>query len=179
MTIRTPDSALRSAGRAQLLRLLLPPNPSIGSPCGEPSADARRGGFPRVRHVTVAAYTRRIYDRTVRMILGFESFGPLAPVWPPSICGCCSSGRSFAYRFLQIRRCQRHPCGSASGSHHQGPQRTFTSKSNGSPPQRADPRLAAQRAMPGTPKKRPFKRRGERMRLLSTQIRQIDGVALA
>jgi len=39
-------------------------------------------------------------------------------------CDVCSSGRHFAYSFLQVS-----PCCSASGSHHQGPQRTFTSKS--------------------------------------------------
>src|SRR6056297_2789369 len=45
------------------------------------------------------------------------------------VCDFCSSGRGFACGFLQIPPRDGHPCRPASGSRHQGPQRTFTSKS--------------------------------------------------
>jgi hypothetical protein len=46
------------------------------------------------------------------------------------ICAYCSSGRHFAYSCLRIPSRPGHPCCSASGSHHQGPRRTPTSKSS-------------------------------------------------
>jgi hypothetical protein len=68
---------------------------------------------------TFPAYTRRIYVLTFRMVSGFESFGPLAQVRPP-LFGVCSSGRRFAYSFLQIPPRGEHPCCSAGSSHHRG-----------------------------------------------------------
>lgn len=84
--------------------------------------------LPRVIRATFPAYTRRIYLLTFRMVSGFESCGPLAKVRPP-LFGSCSSGRRFAYNFLQIPPCDGHPCCSASSSHHQGLQGNFTPKS--------------------------------------------------
>src|SRR5690554_705019 len=46
------------------------------------------------------------------------------------ICDSCSSGREFAFSFLQIPPRGGHPCCSASGSRYQGPQGTFTPKSS-------------------------------------------------
>ncbi|MGC9976732.1 MAG: hypothetical protein ABSC57_08490, partial [Syntrophales bacterium] len=37
------------------------------------------------------------------------------------VCGCCSSGRNFAYSFLQIPRPPGHPCCSTNGSRHNAP----------------------------------------------------------
>ena len=84
--------------------------------------------LPRVIRVTFTAYIRRIYVPTFRMVSGFEFHGPLAQMGPPISAGC-SSGRRFAYSFLQIPPRDGHPCCSASSSHHQGLQRTCTAKS--------------------------------------------------
>ena len=90
------------------------------------------------------AYTRRIYVLTFRMVSGFESCGPLAQVSPP-LFASCTSGRRFAYSFLQIPPRDGHPCCSASSSHHQGLQRTCTAKSTKWPPQPIRSRLRATR----------------------------------
>jgi len=45
----------------------------------------------------------------------------LSPKCGCLICGFCSSGRDFAYSFLQIPGRPGHPCCSANGSSHQGP----------------------------------------------------------
>jgi hypothetical protein len=58
------------------------------------------------------------------MVSAFESFGPLAQVRPP-LFGVCSSGRRFAYSFLQIPPGGGHPCCSAGSSHHRGLRGTF------------------------------------------------------
>ena len=55
---------------------------------------------PRVRRVTFAPSTRRIYAAPVRMTSGFESFVPSRPPALRLVCGSCSSGRSFACGFL-------------------------------------------------------------------------------
>jgi len=98
---------------------------------------------PRVRRATFLPYTRRIYFHTFRVTIG------LWISWPPRICGFCSSGREFACSFLRIPPLDGHPCCSAGGSRHQGPQGTFTPKS---PVGHHGPRIApvtALRAMPG------------------------------
>ena len=66
--------------------------------------------------------------------LGPDDFGlrVLWPSRPPTaapLCVSCSSGRGFACSFLQIPPRGGHPCCSASGSRHQGPQGTFTPRS--------------------------------------------------
>ena len=107
---------------------------------------------PRVIHTTFLPYTRRIYssilldDYRVLKILAFS------PGWNCLVCDFCSSGRKFACGFLQIPPHGGHPCRSASGSRHQGPQRTFTSKSPISHHSRSDG-ACAPRAMPGAPRK--------------------------
>ena len=74
----------------------------LPAPCSAGSTplpgQARRS--PRVRRATFAPSTCRIYADTLRMTLGFRSFGPLARVSSP-LCASCSSGRSFAYSFLR------------------------------------------------------------------------------
>jgi hypothetical protein len=104
----------------------------IPTPLGAGSTLAERGQAgrpPRVRRVTFMPYTCRIYARILRVISGFGYFGPLARMRTPHM------------RFLFVRPAlclqlpsdpasRRRPCCSASGSHHQGPQRTCTSKSS-------------------------------------------------
>ena len=100
--------------------------------------------LPRVIRVTLTAYIPWIYVPTFRMVSGFECCGPLAQMRPPLSAGC-SSDRSFAYSFLQIPPRGGHPCCSASSSHHQGLQGTFTLKSTKMPPQHLRLRLRATR----------------------------------
>ena len=111
--------------------------------------------LPRVIRVTFTAYIPWIYVPTFRMVSGFEFRGPLAQMEPPLSAGC-SSDRSFAYSFLQIPPRGGHPCCSASSSHHQGLQGTFTLKSTKMPPQHLRLRLRATRhAWRTTTKPRP------------------------
>jgi hypothetical protein len=85
-------------------------------------------GSPKVRRVTFAPSIRRIYARPVRMTSGFRFVGPFAHLTFASY-GSCASDQSFAYGFLPTpHRCDAVAT-SAKGSCHQGPQRTFTSKS--------------------------------------------------
>jgi len=74
-------------------------------------------------------HTWRIYGRTLRVVSGFGLHCSLARMRTPHM------------RFLFVRPAlclqlpsdpasRRRPCCSASGSHHQGPQRTCTSKSS-------------------------------------------------
>ena len=88
--------------------------PSSVGPTTTASADFRRpipapydagstrqdSGSPRVKRVTFAPNTCRIYGRTFRVILGFGFLCPLAQMRTP-LCVSCSSGRHFAYSFLQ------------------------------------------------------------------------------
>ena len=85
---------------------------------------------PRVMHVTFLPYTRRIYRPTLPD--GYRALKIMAfsPGWTCLVCGFCSSGRDFACGFLQIPPRDGYPCLSASGSHHQGPQGTFTPESS-------------------------------------------------
>jgi hypothetical protein len=115
----------------------------IPTPYGA-SSPRQADRLPRVIRATFPAYTRRIYVLTFRMVSGFESCGPLAQVSPP-LFASCTSGRRFAYSFLQIPPRDGHPCCSASSSHHQGLQRTCTAKSTKWPPQPIRSRLRATR----------------------------------
>ena len=83
---------------------------------------------PRVRRVTFAPSTRRIYAAPVRMTSGFESSCPLAHQ------RCASSAvrapRAGALPAASFRPPSRgRRCRSARGSCHRDPQRTCTSKS--------------------------------------------------
>jgi hypothetical protein len=84
-----------------------------------PVAQGQADRLFRVIRATFPAYTRRIYVLTFRMVSGFESCRPLAQVSPP-LFASCTSGRRFAYSFLQIPPHDGHPCCSANSSHHQG-----------------------------------------------------------
>jgi len=100
--------------------------------------------LPRVIRATFPACARRIYILTFRMVSGFECCGPLAQVRPPQFASC-TSGRRFAFSFLQIPPRDGHPCCSASSSHRQGLQRTLTAKSTKRPLQPIRSRLRATR----------------------------------
>ena len=109
---------------------------------------------PRVIRATFLPHTRRIYSATFPDDYRALKILAFSPRWNCLICDFCSSGRKFACGFLQIPPRGGHPCRSASGSRHQGPQRTFTSKSPISHHSRSDG-ACAPRAMPGAPKKTP------------------------
>jgi hypothetical protein len=79
--------------------------------------------------VTFLPYTRHIYSPILPNDYWALKIFAFSPEWDCLICDFCSSGQEFACGFLQIPPRGRHPCRSASGSRHQGPQRTFTSKS--------------------------------------------------
>jgi hypothetical protein len=120
--------------------------------------------------VTFTAYIRRIYVLTFRMVSGFEWVCPLAQRRPPISAGC-SSDRSFAYSFLQIPPHDGHPCCSASSSHHQGLQGTFTPKSTMWPPQPPRLRLRATRhAWRTNSSGRPTGRPLQRVRFSKTRL---------
>ena len=105
---------------------------------------------PRVIRATFLPHTRRIYSATFPDDYRALKILAFSPRWNCLICDFCSSGRKFACGFLQIPPRGGHPCRSASGSRHQGPQRTFTSKSPISHHSRSDG-ACAPRAMPGAP----------------------------
>jgi hypothetical protein len=124
-------------------RLVFGPSPRWSLPATMASADFCRpvptpldvgstrqiGRSPRVMRVTFLPYTRRIYSPTLPD--GYRALKVIAfsPGWDCLVCGFCSSGRDFACGFLRIPPRGRHPCRSASGSRHQGPQGTCTPKS--------------------------------------------------
>ena len=110
---------------------------------------------PRVIHATFLPYTRRIYSSTLPDDYRALKIMAFSPGWNCLVCDFCSSGRKFACGFLQIPPHGGHPCRSASGSRHQGPQRTFTSKSPISHHSRSDG-ACAPRAMPGAPIRSPI-----------------------
>jgi len=67
---------------------------------------------------------------SVRVNFGLRvSPPPPSPTDVRLLCASCSSGRSFASELLPHPASRRRSCSSARGSCHQGPQRTFTSKS--------------------------------------------------
>ncbi len=57
--------------------------------------------------------------------IGLQVYAPPRPSRRRLVCGSCSSGQEFAFRFLQIPRRHGHPCGSARSSCHQGLHRDF------------------------------------------------------
>jgi hypothetical protein len=69
-------SALHRPGRRLLRPRLTPAHPSRR--LSTPLASRQTGRSPRVRRVTFAPYTRRIYARPVRVASGFGSLCPLA-----------------------------------------------------------------------------------------------------
>ena len=93
---------------------------------------------PRVLHVHLRAYARRIYGAASRASIGLCRYWPAHPAAPP-LSASCSSGQRFAYSFLQIRSHPRHPCRLANTS----PCRVC----RGLPP-------PSKRALPGTTKKK-------------------------
>ena len=101
---------------------LLWPRLTSGSP------ERQRAGSPRVRRVAFVPYTRRIYRRPVRMTIGLQVFMPPRPPADGLLCGSCSSGRDFAYSFLQTPPRGERPCCSAKSSGHYGLQGTYTPK---------------------------------------------------
>ena len=104
---------------------------------------------PRVMHATFTLIPAASTSAVSVQVPGFEDSGLLTHCGR-LVCGSCSSGQCFAFDFLQIPPRGGHPCRSASGSRHQGPQRTFTSKSPISHHSRSDG-ASAPRAMPGAP----------------------------
>ncbi len=75
LALRRFGSQATTSASADFCRLIPPPL--------DGSSTRRIGSSPRVRRATFAAYTRRIYFLTVRMVSGFGSFGPLAPMRLP------------------------------------------------------------------------------------------------
>jgi len=103
--------------------------------------------------------TRRVYRQPARMTIGLQVFRPPRPPADGLICGSCSSGRDFAYSFLQTPPRDGRPCCSARSSGHHGLQGTPTPKplpGSVSLPgcnRHGTPAMPL-RAMPGAPRKR-------------------------
>lgn len=124
----TPCSALhRSVAATTASADSCPPIPTSLDAGSTPETGGRTTGLPR--RVTFVPYTWPIYDRTLRVTLGFGLDRSLARMQPPPM----------SFLFVRPALClqlpsdpasRRRPCCSASGSHHQGPQRTLTSKSS-------------------------------------------------
>jgi hypothetical protein len=89
-------------------------------------ASRQRCSSPRVRRVTVAPSTRRIYARPVRMTSGFRVLCPLAPSRAPRMRFVCL-GPELCLRLPSHDTSRCRSCRSARGSGHHGPQRTSTS----------------------------------------------------
>jgi hypothetical protein len=92
------------AGRC---RRLLWPLLASAAPSRRLTAPLAQSGMPeagrqtsQVKRATFVPSTRRIYDSTLRMTLGFRFSCPLARV-PAPLCDSCSSGQNFACSFLQ------------------------------------------------------------------------------
>jgi len=130
---------------------------------------------PRVRRVTFAPFARRIYDRPVRSAFGLRVAWPPHPPRGRLVCGSCSSGQSFAFSFLPASPREATVAVQLGVPGTQGPQRTSTSKSL--PGSLSLPgsfaRLAAGRAMPGAPSKKPrlFRGRGSLRRFQEGPVR--------
>jgi len=101
---------------------------SIPTPC-DAGSTRQIDRPPRVMRVTFLPYTRRIYSPTLPDDYRALKMLAFSPGWDCLVCDSCSSGRDFACGFLQIPPRDGHPCRSASGSRHQGPQGTCTPKS--------------------------------------------------
>ena len=99
------------------------------------AAQCRRRPFrrnarpPRVRRVTFAPSTRRIYVRSVRVAFGLQVFMPPRPPRGRLLCGSCSSGQSFAYGFLPASPREATVAVQLGVPSHRGPQGTLTPKS--------------------------------------------------
>jgi len=100
---------------------------SIESPYDDPSLSAER----RISQGKTRDF-RSIYPPHIRSSgpddIGLSVCWPLRPRTFASY-GSCASDQSFAYGFLPTPHCCDAVATSAKGSCHQGPQRTFTSKS--------------------------------------------------
>lgn len=130
--VRPPSTCSALHRLVRLLRRLLTsaaPSRHLSTPVATPENQGQVGRPPRVRRVTFVPNTCRIYARTLRVISGFGCVCPLARMRTPHM------------RFLFVRPAlclqlpsdpasRQRPCCSANGSHHQGPQRTLTSKSS-------------------------------------------------
>jgi hypothetical protein len=96
----------------------------IDSPCDEPSPWAGRQisqGKTRDFPPTYPPHIRRLDPDDI----GLRVYAPPRPPRRRLVCDSCSSGREFAFRFLQIPGRPGHPCGSARSSCHQGLHRDF------------------------------------------------------
>ena len=102
------------------------PVPSPSGAGSTPVAGRQDDGPPRVRHVTFGPSTCRIYGRPFRVISGFGSACSLAQARPPHM-RLLFVRPALCLQLPSDPASRRRPCCSASGSHHQGPQRTFTS----------------------------------------------------
>jgi hypothetical protein len=84
---------------------------------------------PRVRRVTFAPSTRRIYARSIRSAFGLQVCWPPRPPRGRLVCGSCSSGRSFACSFLPASPHEATVAVQLGVPGTQGPQGTLTPKS--------------------------------------------------
>jgi len=89
----------------------------------------RKARSPRVRRVTFAPSTRRIYVRSVRSAFGLQVFRPPRPPPRRLLCGSCSSGQSFAFSFLPASPHEATVAVLLGVPGTQGPQGTPTPKS--------------------------------------------------
>src|SRR6056297_491965 len=179
-----PDLSIRSSATpvvietsAPVQRFVFSPSLKVVGPATMASADFCRliktsldvsstgqtDRSPRVMRVTFLPYTRHIYSPTLPDDYWALKIFAFSPGYDCLVCDFCSSGRDFACGFLQIPPRDGHPCRPASGSRHQGPQRTFTSKSPFGHHNQMDG-ACAPRALPGAQRKgliikitRPFK----------------------
>ena len=107
----------RSTGRAMSKR---------SAPC---RPFRRKARSPRVRRVTFAPSTRRIYVRPVQSALGLRESMPPHPPHGRLVCGSCSSGQSFAFSFLPASPHEATVAVQLGVPGTQGPQGTLTPKS--------------------------------------------------
>lgn len=84
---------------------------------------------PRVRRVTFAPSTRRIYVHSVRVAIGLQVALPPRPPGGRLLCGSCSSGQSFAFSFLPAAPHETTLAVRLGVPSHLGPQGTPTPKS--------------------------------------------------
>ena len=126
---------------------------SIPTPC-DAGSTRQIDRPPRVMRVTFLPYTRRIYSPTLPDDYRALKIVAFSPGWDCLVCDFCSSGRDFACGFLQIPPRDGHPCRSASGSRHQGPQGTCTPKSTIDHHDQSSG-ACAPRAMPGAQRESP------------------------
>ena len=131
VTIREPRllygtscSALRRCGRHRLPWPLLTsatPSRRLSTTVAPNQSPGRTADLPGLRRTTFIPYTRRIYADTLPDDYWASDILAPSPGYRRLLCGSCSSGRNFAFGFLQIPARPGHPCRSANGSRHQGP----------------------------------------------------------